>query len=287
MKRVFLSIVLAAFAVICSAGFSLAADRGLLIFAGAASKPAIEEIASAFQKKTGIKIELNIGGSGILLSQMKLTQKGDIYFPGSVDFIEKAKKENLISETSEIPIVYLVPAINVKKGNPRKIKNLFDLCAPGLKVVIANPETVCLGVFAAELAEKNFNSEQNAAFRKNIINYVESCEKTANAISLSDIDAVIGWSVFENWDPARIETVKIDPDRIIRLSYLSAAVTKCSKNPQLAKELIDFMKSPEGLECFKKYGYFTTAEEALKYTGKTKPVGGDAYTVPPEWMFNK
>ena len=44
------------------------------------------------------------------------------------------------------------------------------------------------------------------------------------------------------------------------------------------------MKSPEGLEYFKKFNYFTTPEDALRYVGEKKPVGGVAYTVPPEWM---
>lgn len=44
------------------------------------------------------------------------------------------------------------------------------------------------------------------------------------------------------------------------------------------------MKSPEGLEFFKKFHYFTTAEEALAYVGADKPVGGTPYNVPAEWM---
>ena len=270
------------------AASGFAAENSLLVMTGAASKPAMEELAKEYERNTGVKIELNINGSGVLLSQIKLTEKGDIYFPGSVDFIEKAKRENLIIETTETKIVYLVPAINVKKGNPKNIKSLKDLCRPGIKLVIANPEMVCLGVFAAELAEHNFNAEEKAAFRKNIINYVESCEKTANVISLDAADAVIGWSVFDNWDPKRIETIKINPDEVIRISYLSAAVTKYCKNTKLALQFIKYMKSPDGgMKFFEKYGYFTTPQDALKYLGKEKPVGGDEYIVPQEWMFKK
>ncbi|HBC73598.1 MAG TPA: molybdate ABC transporter substrate-binding protein, partial [Candidatus Wallbacteria bacterium] len=41
---------------------------------------------------------------------------------------------------------------------------------------------------------------------------------------------VIGWSVFEHWSPERIETIKIKPEELSRLSYLSIAITSCSKN---------------------------------------------------------
>ncbi len=256
--------------------------------AGAASKPAMEEIAKEFEKKEGVKVELNISGSGVLLSQIKLTEKGDIYFPGSVDFIHKARKEGLIIETTETKIVYLVPSINVKKGNPKNIKKLKDLCRPGIKVVIASPEMVAIGVFAVEIIEYNLNAEEKAAFRKNIINYVESVEKLANVISLEAADAIIGWSVCENWDPGRIETVKLGADEIIRISYLSAVITKHCKNIRLAQKFIDYMNSPEGgIKYFKKYGYFTAHKQADDYIGKHKPADSGDYIVPDEWVFKK
>ena len=60
--------------------------RRLLVYVGAASKPPTEEAAGLFEKNTGIKVDLNIGSSEAILSQMKLTKRGDIYFPAA--FIE-------------------------------------------------------------------------------------------------------------------------------------------------------------------------------------------------------
>ncbi len=260
------------------------AQENLLFMAGAAAAPVVEELAKAFESKTGIKVDINVGGSGMLLSQIKLAKKGDVYFPGSIDFIDQARREGQIDETTIAPVVYLVPAINVQRGNPKGIKSLKDLCRPGLKVAFANPESVCLGVFATELVEQFFSPEEKAALRKNLVTYTESCEKTATAVSLKAVDAVIGWSVFENWNPELIETVKLNPQEVIRISYLAVAVTKYATNPETAKKFIDFMKSEEGLSFFKKYKYFTTAAEALEYLGAEKPVGGVPFTVPADWM---
>ncbi|MBP7633799.1 molybdate ABC transporter substrate-binding protein [Candidatus Ozemobacteraceae bacterium] len=260
------------------------AEERILFMAGAAAQPVVEPLAKAFETKTGIKVDVNIAGSGMLLSQIKLSGKGDVYFPGSIDFIDKAVKDGVVDESTVTPIVYLVPSINVQKGNPHGIKTLKDLCRPGLRVAIAQPETVCLGVFAVELAERFFSPEEKKAFRANLVTYTESCEKTATAILLKSADAVIGWSVFEHWNPEMIETVKLTPDEIVRISYLAVAVTKSSQHLEASKKFIEFMKSPDGLEFFKKFHYFTTAEEALAYVGADKPVGGTPYTVPAEWM---
>jgi molybdate transport system substrate-binding protein len=105
------------FALFFFAGFSSAEE--LLVFAGAASKPPTEEVAKVFEAKTGVKVYLTFGGSGFVLSQMTLAKKGDIYFPGSSDYMEIAKKKDLVFPETERNVVYLVPAINVQKGNPK------------------------------------------------------------------------------------------------------------------------------------------------------------------------
>ena len=218
---------------------TLAAGQSLLVFAGAASKPPTELAAAAFTDKTGVRVELIFGGSGYVLSQMQLGRTGDVYFPGSSDYMEIAEEKGLVVPKSERKVVYLVNAINVRKGNPKGIKSLRDLARPGLRVAIANPEGVCVGLYAIEILEKNLKPEEIAAVKANIVNYPESCEKTATSISLATVDAVIGWRVFEHWDPERIETVPLAKEEIIRIGYIPIAVSSFSKQPELAQQFVD------------------------------------------------
>jgi molybdate transport system substrate-binding protein len=257
-------------------------NRPLVAFVGAASKPATELAAKRFEEKTGIKVDLTFGGSGQVLSQMMLAGQGDLYFPGSSDYMELAKKKGAVLPETERIIVYLVSTINVQRGNPRDIKTLADLLKPGLKVAIANPENVCVGAYAVEIIMKNFTREEKAAFRRNLVNYTESCEKTATAVSLKMADAVIGWEVFEHWDPDRIETVSLKPAEIQRVGYIPIAVSAYSKNRELAQQFIDFLLSEEGKAAFKEFNYLMTPQDAFAYIGAEKPVGGE-YVVPEEW----
>ncbi|WMJ74090.1 molybdate ABC transporter substrate-binding protein [Cytophagaceae bacterium ABcell3] len=257
--------------------------QSLMLYVGAASKPPVEELAAMFEEMHGIKIHVNFGGSGYMLSQMKLAQKGDIFFPGSSDFMEIAKNDDLIYPETEEQVVYLVNAINVQNGNPKNIKKLKDLSQPGLKVAIANPEGVCVGAYAVEIIEQSFNEEQKAQFRKNIVTYTESCDKTATIIALKGVDAVIGWSVFQHWNPAQIESIALDREEIVRIGYIPIAITKFSKKKELAQEFIDFVTSEKGKEVFRKYQYFSSIDEAVDYIGTEKPVGG-IYEVPATWL---
>jgi len=110
-------------------------------FCGSASKPAMEEAAKAFGEKTGIKVELNFGGSVNMLSQMKLSKSGDLYIPGSPDYMLKAEKDGIID--------------NNTVNNPENIKTLSDLAKPGIKMGFGDPETVCVGLYAYEILEYN------------------------------------------------------------------------------------------------------------------------------------
>ncbi len=254
----------------------------ILVFAGAASKPPTEEAARIFEKKTGVKVNITFGGSGFVLSQMTLSKKGDIYFPGSSDFMEIAKKKGVVFPETEKRVVYLVPAINVQKGNPKGIKSLTDLARPGLRVAIANPDGVCVGLYAVEIVEKNLKPAELAGFRKNLVNYTESCEKTATVVSLKAADAVLGWRVFQYWDPARIETIPLKKEEIVRVGYIPIAVSKFTSNRPLAQKFVDFILSEEGRLIFRKYHYFMSPDEAFAWIGEKKPVGGE-YALPKEW----
>jgi molybdate transport system substrate-binding protein len=253
-----------------------------MIFAGAASKPPTEEVAKIYKQEKGVEIQVTFGGSGFVLSQMKLARKGDVYFPGSSDFMEKAKRDGLVFPETERIVAYLIPAINVQKGNPRKIESLKDLLKPGLRLAIADPESVCVGSYAVEVAEKNLDLKERALFRKNLVTTVESCEKTANIISLKGVDAVIGWEVFQRWDPERIETVFLKPAEVPRVGYIPAAVSRFTGDRLLAEEFVNFLISTQSKAVFKKHGYLMSLEEARKYTLPGTPVGGE-YSLPKEW----
>lgn len=272
-----------ALAISLLSGGALDAGERLLIFAGAASRPPTEDAAKAFEAKTGIKVDVVFGGSGYVLSQMRLSKQGDLYFPGSSDYMEKAKREGDVFPDSEKVIVYLVPAINVQRGNPKRIRTLKDLIRPGLRVAIANPEGVCVGAYAVEIIEKEFSPVEKIAFKKNLVNYTESCEKTATAISLKMADAVIGWRVFEHWDPERIETIPIPLAQIQRVGYIPVAISRSTKDRANAQRFVDFLAGPDGKWIFAKYQYFASPETAFAWMGGTRPVGGE-YVVPRAWL---
>lgn len=255
------------------------AGRTLVAFVGSASQPPTEAATRAFEARSGARVELHFGGSGEMLARMKVAAQGDLYFPGSSDYIELAKREGLVDPATETRIAYLVPAINVQKGNPKEIRSLEDLARPGVRVAIARPDTVCVGLYAVEVLER---AGLAARVRPNIVTHTESCAKTAQIVALGQVDAVLGWDVFEHWDPEKIETVDLPAEAVPRIGFLPAAIATSCRDPELARAYLDFLTSDEARAIFQRWSYLTSVEEARRHTLQDTPVGGE-WPLPDGW----
>ncbi len=250
----------------------------LRAFVGSASKPAMTQAAAAFEEETGIDVELHFGGSGSMLSEMILSKRGDVYCPGSPDYMQLAIEKGAVDPQTVRIVCYLVPAINVAAGNPKGIRRLEDLGREGVRVAIANPHSVCVGLYAVEVIEA---SGLKDSIKPNIKGYMESCAKTANIVALGNVDAVIGWRVFQYWNPDRIETVLLEPQQLPRLAYIPVAVSSTCEDRQSAQRFIDFLASEHGQSIFAKWGYIATEAEARKYAPNAAI--GEAYELPEGW----
>ncbi len=260
----------------CSGG-----GKSISVFAGSASKPALEEAAAAFEEETGIKVYLTFGGSGTMLSQLKIAREGDLYIPGSPDYMQLAEEGGVIKpETIEI-LAYLVPAILVQEGNPKDIQSLQDLIVAGIDVGVGAPQTVCVGLYAYEILEFNglLKEIQQAG---TIVTHAESCSKTAALITLDAVDAILGWRVFAEWEPDDIDVVLLEPQQIVRLAYVPGAVSTFSQDEESAQMFLDFLGSAQGQQIFARWGYLATEEAARQYAPDAQ-IGGE-YQLPENYQ---
>ncbi len=255
MKPATLAVLLCILALLPMACQPGAGQPTLIIFAGSAGKPALEGAARAFEARSGSRVEITYGGSGTVLAQMILARSGDLYIPGSQDFMDLAEAKGAVEAGSRRIIAYLLPVIAVPKGNPKDIASLQDLARPGLRVGIGNPETVCLGLFAVEILQKAGLWEQ---VRPNIVVHTKSCEDTATILALGQVDAVIGWDVFDDWQPERITVIPLAKEQVVKTGHIPVAISSFSQNRPLAQQFIDFVTSTEGKAYFARQGYATS-----------------------------
>ena len=251
--------------------------RPIIVFAGSASQLPLEEAAKVFEEKSAIPVVLHQGGSGAMLSQIKLSGQGDLYIPGSPDYMEKAIAYELISSVP-VRIAYLVPALIVAEGNPLDIQSLQDLSRGNLRIGIADPDGVCVGLYAVEILQANNLLDK---LRPKLKGMVESCAKTASMIPLNVVDVVIGWREFEAWRPEVMDVVLPRPTEMPRIAYIPAAKLRHATNPYGADQFLAFLTSEEGRSIFKKWGYYTDEADVRRLSPGAK-IGGE-FKLPEEW----
>ncbi len=235
--------------------------KKIVVFAGAASAPVLEEAGEVFESRHGIKVELRLGGSGSILSAMKISESGDLFIPGSPEFLIEAAKSGVVNMSTGSPKIfaYLVPAIIVQKGNPKNISSLEDLAGPGLRLGIGDPKSVCVGLYAKDLLERAGLWE---SVSRNIVVYAQSCDATAALIPTKAVDAIIGWHVFQSWTPDKADIIWISPDKIPKIGYVAGAVSNFVLDRQSAEAFLDFLASKDAQSIWARYGYFATEEDA-------------------------
>jgi len=225
----------------------------LLVFAGAASKPVLDEAAVAIRQELGVRLVFSYGGSGAVLTQMELARKGDLYIPGSHDWMERAVMRKLVDPTTRVDFVYLRPALLVRAGNPKRIQKLADLGREDVKAVIADPRTVCVGEYGLKVLQRSGLAE--VLFPR--LGRAASCEAVANLLATASVDAVLGWDVFEHWFPGQIEEVPLPSELVEGQATIPGAVAVFSQHRKEAQAVLLWLGGPAGKAVWRKYGYRT------------------------------
>lgn len=85
----------------------------LYLYAGAGLKDPVEKIVKQFEKETGNNVTIEYGGSGQLLARYNTVKTGDLYLPGSSDYVEKLEKTGDVKESA--PLVLHIPVMAIRK----------------------------------------------------------------------------------------------------------------------------------------------------------------------------
>lgn len=235
----------------------------LVVYCAAGLKKPVEAAAQAFEKDTGGKVSLQYGGTGTLLSQIKVAQQGDLFIAADDGSLEDAKKIDVIREVLAIALQH--PVIAVKKGNPKAIKSLDDLTKTDVKFALANPDAASISKVCRTLLGEKWNAlAAKAAVMKPTVTEVIA------DVTLGAVDAAIVW---DSTVPQFKETEAIESPEISKhVEKASAAVLPFSKQASQALKFARYLSAPEkGGAIFEKHGF--------------KPAGGDKWAVTPDVLL--
>ncbi len=234
-----------------SAGEAAGKPAGsLFVYCAAGVKTPVDAITQQFEKETGIKVSLTYANSGQLLGQIETTRRGDVYIPGDVGFAAKAQAKKLTLGEPRV-FCYFVPALYVRKGNPRHIADVKDLMRPGMKVALADP-SAAIGQIQAALFKANGLDE--AAIRKNVVVSPATVIDVALAVKMGTADAGVIWDALGSYAPGEAELVRIPPDRNV-IGAVPAVMLASAGNVPAARAFLDYLVSEKGRAVLNDRGY--------------------------------
>lgn len=158
---------------------SAAGQKSLLVFCAAGISAPVEAAAREYEQAYGVRVQLQYGGSGALLSNLRLTDTGDLYLAADESYTKSARAMGLLAEI--IPLARQRPVIAVARGNPKKIHTLEDLRRPDVRVAMANPDAASIGRTVRDLLQK---SGQWDATKQHVTVFKPTVNDVANDVKL-------------------------------------------------------------------------------------------------------
>jgi molybdate transport system substrate-binding protein len=225
-------------------------DGPILVSCGAGLRAPIEEIAAAFTAKMGRTVERDYGGSGVVLSRLKVSGKGDVFIPGDMWYVDLAEKDGLVASRADV--CHLVPVILVGKGNPKGIAGPADLVRPGLRLGLGRSSACQVGRSSEAIIEKAGLDRE--AIAKNLAFSSLTVNELGIQIETGHLDAAIVWDAValqyeKSADAVPIPLEKNEPARVV------AAVLKGARDPAAAEAFVRFVAGDEGKAVLRKHGY--------------------------------
>ncbi|WP_020597970.1 molybdate ABC transporter substrate-binding protein [Spirosoma panaciterrae] len=214
----------------------------------------MEELKTAFQKKTGVPLEMIVNSSGKLTTQIQQGAPYDVFLSADMAYPQTLYKANL---TTAAPIVYAYGSLVLWTAGELPVSaTLAVLSNPGVRhIAIANPATAPYGEAAiGYLKAKKWLDKIQAK-----IVYGESISQV-NQYILSGA-AEVGFTA---------KSVVMDPTLAKRGHWVDlpqtgyapiaqgVVVLKRTTQTKAAEQFLTFLRSPDARRILQKFGYKQT-----------------------------
>lgn len=232
-----------------------AAGEDVAVAAASNLNFAFKELASEFEKSSGVHVKVSFGSSGNLYSQIQQGAPFDLFFSADIGFPRKLEEAGAAVPGSlyRYAVGRLVLWVPNRSGLAVETLGMETLLDPSIKkVAIANPKHAPYGR-AAVAAMEHFkvydHIKDKLVLGENISQTAQFVESGASDIGIIALPLALA--------PAMKETGRYweIPAEAHPALEQGAVVLKHAKNLSGARALLDFLKSPPGQEILRRYGY--------------------------------
>jgi ABC-type molybdate transport system substrate-binding protein len=216
----------------------------------------------------GLLVQQMQAGGTITVGNMTFTVKPDVYFAG----LKKVQGliDDGVLDAPAVPYVTNTLSIMVPKANPAKIAGLADLGKPGVKLAMPNPEFegIARQIKAALIkagGEKLADAVYDAKVKdgSTVLTHIHH-RQTPLFLMQNIAEAGVTWqseALFQEQAGHPISHIDIPAKDNATAVYAGAAV-RGAAHPEAAKAWLEFIRSPEALKIFERYGFKPYTDQA-------------------------
>ena len=234
----------------CAVGMLSGCDRedeSIVVYSGKGLEKPMEEIRRGFESRYSIQVNIIYAGSDTLLEAIKKSRQGDVFIPGTVDYIEDAG--NLVLDRQYVAQHIL--AFAVHKDNPKNIRTVKDLLQPGLKIAAGHKEMCAIGRISKGIFSSLAGGEY---FINNIALTGATVNELLDLVVQREVDAAMIWKDMMLW-PGTEDLLMIEiPATITEPEEIHVAVLATTKSRKNADLFFDFV-ARESKAVFLRHGF--------------------------------
>lgn len=244
------------------------ADQPLRVAAAADLQFVFQDLAARFQKQTGHAVELTFGSSGNFFSQIQNGAPFDLFFSADLDYPTRLEAMGLVEPGTLSHYANGQIVLWVRKNSPVDVQNGLQTLLDNRvrKIAVANSGHAPYGraAVAALQHEKIYESVRDKfVFGENIsqaAQFVESGNADAGILALS---LALAPTLKSEGRYYEIPTSFYPPIE------QAAVILKSSKQKEIARQFLAFLKQPETAEFMRRNGLNVPESQANQ--GKVSP----------------
>lgn len=237
----------------CVGPAALASPPTLAVYGPGGPAPAMKQVAQAFEKETGIHVEVTAGPTPQWAEAAK--KDADIIFSGSenmmTDFVRTFVDR---IDTATIRPLYIRPStILVRPGNPKSIGGIRDLAKGSFRIMVVGGAGQ-VGMWE-DVVGRTGNLSMLAGFRANIVKFAQN---SGEALAVWKKDPTIdAWLIWNHWQiahPDIAQQVPVEPEFTIWRPMDIGLTFRGGKNPQ-ARRFVEYLSSARARAIFEAQGW--------------------------------
>lgn len=229
----------------------------LMVFAAASLRDVMLDLAEPFESRSGTALSFNFAGSNVLARQLEASPRAaDVFLSADHLWTDHLAAAGLLLPGSKVRFLSNRLVVVASAASSLRLSTLDGLAAPEVRfVAIGHPEAVPAGRYARACLERVSIGGESlwervegrlapAADVRAALALVEARDDTVGIVYATDARTAAGVRVL----------LEIPADLTPPIGYF-AAVTRETRHPDAATDLVRFLDSEEARAVFQRHGF--------------------------------